>query len=154
MPPAWASVQSCTAAGGQRGSDDFYMFCQKKSARKGACAHTWVKKQGKNALPYPAAHYISHVRVSTLLQQKTTNKIPQHGTNLFQENRKAAWEKKSTTRTIHLNLRTILSLQAISVNLKGLVIIFLHKDTQYLKTTAEVCSFINIKKYYWGYFVC
>lgn len=47
MPPAWASVQSCTAAGGQRGCDDFCMFCPKKSARKGAGTHTWVKKGGK-----------------------------------------------------------------------------------------------------------
>lgn len=63
MPPAWASVQSCTVAGGQRGSDDFYLFCQKESARKGACAHTWVKKvipvmgKKRTALPSGSLHF-------------------------------------------------------------------------------------------------
>lgn len=65
MPPAWASAQSCTAAGGQRGCDDFCMSCQKKSARKGARAHTWVKKvipvMGKKCtvLPSGSLHFSS-----------------------------------------------------------------------------------------------
>lgn len=44
----------------------------------------------------------------------------------------------------HVNFRTIFRLQTISVNPNGLVSVFLHEDTQYLKTTADTCLFINI----------
>lgn len=52
---------------------------------------------------------------------------------------KSCLRKKSTTKTpiIYLNLRTTLSLQERYVNPNGLVIIFPHKETQCIKTTAE-----------------